>query len=54
MQIEKTLINDRLREKYPESLAFQLFITLQYFTLKFAIFLQSSLLFSSFYCLVCL
>ena len=39
MQIEKTLINDRLREKYPVSLVFQLFITLQYFTLRFAIFL---------------
>ena len=39
MQIEETLIIDSLREKYPEGLVFQLFITLQYFTLKFAIFL---------------
>ena len=37
---------------YPENFGFQLFIVLQYFIRE--IFLKSSLLFNSFYCLLCL
>ena len=37
---------------YPENFGFQLFIILQYFIRE--IFLKSSLLFNSFYCLLCL
>ena len=51
MQIEKAMINDRLRVLwYPENFAFQLFIIFAVSYPKFAIFLQSSLLFNSFYC----
>ena len=50
MQIDKALINDHLRfQKYPENFAFQLFIILQ--SVKIAIFLESSLLLNSFYCI---
>ena len=48
-------------QQYPENLAFQLFIILfiiiyniSNLPVKFAIFLKSSLLFNSFYCLFCL
>ena len=51
MQIKKALINDRFRgsmviQKCPENFAFQ--------PVKSAIFLKSSILFNSFYCLFCL
>ena len=38
-------------QKNPENFAFQLCIILQQFTREFVIFLKSSLLFNSFYCL---
>ena len=36
-------------QKYPENLAFELFIILPLLSVKFAIFLKDSLLFNSFY-----
>ena len=41
-------------QKYPENVAFHLFIILQYLPVKFAIFVQSNLPYNSFYCFTCL
>ena len=50
MEIEEALINDRLRV----SKVSRKFRIPTIYTVKFANFLQSSLLFNSFYCLFCL
>ena len=57
MQIENALISDRLGTRFKSILKILHFNYLSFWnnlTVKFAIFLKSSLIFNSLYCLFCL